>query len=55
MRGSREDYVNDLVTDRLIGFEIQVAPYAVAELRIHGSFQSRFAVQTVPADNFHRD
>ncbi|GAA4188283.1 hypothetical protein GCM10022252_23230 [Streptosporangium oxazolinicum] len=44
--GSREDYVNDLVTDRLIGFEIQVAPYAVAELRIHGSFQSRFAVET---------
>ncbi|GAA1772759.1 hypothetical protein GCM10009734_97130 [Nonomuraea bangladeshensis] len=44
--GSREDYVNDLVTDRLIGFEIQVAPYAVAELRIHGSFRSRFAVET---------
>ncbi|WP_406673776.1 type ISP restriction/modification enzyme [Nonomuraea sp. N2-4H] len=46
--GSREDYVHDLVTDRLIGFEIQVAPYAVAELRIHGSFQTRFGVETPP-------
>ncbi|GAA2696523.1 hypothetical protein [Nonomuraea recticatena] len=51
---SREDYVNDLVTDRLIGFEIQVALYAAAELRIRGSFQRRFAVETVPADNFIR-
>ncbi|MFI6910156.1 hypothetical protein ACIBKY_53525 [Nonomuraea sp. NPDC050394] len=36
------------MTDRLIGFEIQVAPYAVAELRIHGSFQRRFGVETPP-------
>jgi hypothetical protein len=45
-RGTREDFVNELVTDRLIGFEIQVAPYAVAELRIHGSFKTRFEVET---------
>jgi hypothetical protein len=44
--GTREDFVNELVTDRLIGFEIQVAPYAVAELRIHGSFKTRFNVET---------
>jgi hypothetical protein len=46
--GTREDFVNELVTDRLIGFEIQVAPYAVAELRIHGSFKTRFEVETPP-------
>ncbi|GLY80588.1 type ISP restriction/modification enzyme [Actinoallomurus iriomotensis] len=48
--GTREDFVNELVTDRLIGFEIQVAPYAVAELRIHGSFKSRFQVETPTED-----
>jgi hypothetical protein len=46
--GTREDFVHDLVSDRLIGFEIQVAPYAVAELRIHGSFKTRFEVETPP-------
>lgn len=44
--GTREEFVNELVTNRLIGFEIQVAPYAVAELRIHGSFKTRFEVET---------
>jgi hypothetical protein len=44
--GTREEFVNELVTDRLVGFEIQVAPYAVAELRIHGSFKTRFQVET---------
>ncbi|MFC6881473.1 type ISP restriction/modification enzyme [Actinomadura yumaensis] len=46
--GTREDFVHDLVSKRLIGFEIQVAPYAVAELRIHGSFKTRFQVETPP-------
>ncbi|MFF4237800.1 type ISP restriction/modification enzyme [Actinomadura geliboluensis] len=46
--GTREDFVHDLVSKRLIGFEIQVAPYAVAELRIHGSFRARFQVETPP-------
>lgn len=44
--GTRTDFVNELVTQRLIGFEIQVAPYAVAELRVHGSFKTRFEVET---------
>ncbi|MFG1997599.1 type ISP restriction/modification enzyme [Spirillospora sp. NPDC048911] len=46
--GSREEFVHELVTDRLVGFEIQVAPYAVVELRIHGSFKTRFGVETPP-------
>ncbi|MEV4251839.1 type ISP restriction/modification enzyme [Spirillospora sp. NPDC049652] len=44
-RGAREEYVKDLLRKRLIGFEIQVAPYAVAELRIHGTFRSLFGIE----------
>lgn len=33
--GSVRDHLRELVRNRLIGFEIQVAPYAAAELRIH--------------------
>ncbi|MEU6034687.1 type ISP restriction/modification enzyme [Actinomadura sp. NPDC047616] len=46
--GARRDYLQDLIDRRLIGFEIQVAPYAVAELRIHQALKHHFGIE-VPA------
>jgi hypothetical protein len=48
--GVREDYLKDLVTRRLVGFEIQVAPYAVAELRLHQALKSQFGVDAPPTE-----
>lgn len=47
-QGAREEYLKDLVTRRLVGFEIQVAPYAVAELRLHQALKDQFGVEAPP-------
>jgi Type ISP C-terminal specificity domain/N-6 DNA Methylase len=41
-KGSRPDRLRELFKERLIGFERQVAPYAVAELRLHEALKVRF-------------
>lgn len=43
--GALADYLPDLVTKRLVGFEIQVAPYAVAELRLHQALKDQFQIE----------
>jgi N-6 DNA Methylase len=43
--GAREDHLKDLISRRLVGFEIQVAAYAVAELRLHQALKSQFGVE----------
>jgi len=48
--GARAEYLKDLVTRRLVGFEIQVAPYAVAELRLHQALKSQFGVEAPPGE-----
>jgi Type ISP C-terminal specificity domain/N-6 DNA Methylase len=48
--GMRAEYLKDLVTRRLVGFEIQVAPYAVAELRLHQALKSQFGVEAPPSE-----
>ena len=48
--GMRAAYLKDLVTHRLVGFEIQVAPYAVAELRLHQALKSQFGVEAPPGE-----
>ena len=46
--GACEDYLKELISDRLVGFEIQVAAYAVAELRLHQALKSQFGVEVPP-------
>lgn len=41
-RGARSAQLRELFRKRLVGFEIQVAPYAVAELRLHQALKTRF-------------
>jgi hypothetical protein len=48
--GARTDYLKDLITKRLVGFEIQVAPYAVAELRLHQALKNQFEVEVPPGE-----
>jgi hypothetical protein len=48
--GAREQYLKDLITRRLVGFEIQVAPYAVAELRLHQALKDLFDVEAPPGE-----
>ena len=48
--GVRDEYLKDLVTRRLVGFEIQVAPYAVAELQLHQALKSQFEVEVPPGE-----
>ena len=43
--GARGDHLKDLVSKRLVGFEIQVAAYAVAELRLHQALRGHFGVE----------
>jgi hypothetical protein len=43
--GYLPDRLGDLIRDRLIGFEIQVAPYAVAELQMHNTLRSDFELE----------
>jgi hypothetical protein len=49
-RGAVPGHVRELIRERLIGFEIQVAPYAVAELRLHQALRSQFEVEVPPED-----
>jgi Type ISP C-terminal specificity domain/N-6 DNA Methylase len=48
--GARDEYLKDLVTRRLVGFEIQVAPYAVAELRLQQALKDEFGVEAPPGE-----
>ncbi len=49
-KGMRAEYLKDLVTRRLVGFEIQVAPYAVAELQLHQALKRQFEVEPPPGE-----
>jgi Type ISP C-terminal specificity domain/N-6 DNA Methylase len=42
--GARAQRLRDLFRDRLIGFERQVTPYAVAEMRLHEALKTRYGV-----------
>jgi hypothetical protein len=42
--GARNDRLRELLSERLVGFEVQVAPYAITELRIHQAL-SRFEAE----------
>lgn len=42
--GARAQRLRELVSRRLIGFERQVTPYAVAELRLHEALRTRYGV-----------
>jgi hypothetical protein len=55
----REDYGSDAVpqahlrelfAERLVGFELQVAPYAVAEVRLHHTLRRRYGVEIPPEE-----
>lgn len=48
--GSRPDRLRELFRQRLVGFERQVAPYAVAELRLHEALKVRFDTD-IPASD----
>lgn len=37
-------HLRELFADRLVGFELQAAPYAVAEMRLHHILKSRYGV-----------
>jgi len=41
-QGARSERLRDLFRKRLVGFERQMAPYAVAELRLHEALKVRF-------------
>src|SRR5262249_48558674 len=43
--GARAARLRRLFQERLVGFEIQVAPYAVAELRVHQAMKTRFKAE----------
>lgn len=40
-----EAHLRELFAERLAGFELQAAPYAVAELRLHHTLKSRYGVE----------
>ncbi|MFC4049279.1 type ISP restriction/modification enzyme [Actinomadura syzygii] len=42
--GARNERLRELLSTRLVGFEVQVAPYAITELRIHQAL-SRFSTE----------
>ncbi len=42
--GARNERLRELLSKRLVGFEIQVAPYAITELRVHQAL-SRFGTE----------
>ncbi|HEY2042655.1 MAG TPA: type ISP restriction/modification enzyme, partial [Jatrophihabitans sp.] len=42
-------HLRELFANRLIGFEIQAAPFAVAELRLHAALRNRYQVE-IPAE-----
>jgi N-6 DNA Methylase len=43
-RRSIAPHLRDLFARRLIGFEIQTAPFAVAELRLHAALRTRYGI-----------
>lgn len=45
-----ETHLRELFADRLVGFERQVAPYAVAEVRLHHTLKRRYGVEIPPGD-----
>jgi hypothetical protein len=49
-RGARPERLRDLFARRLVGFELQVAPYAVAELRLHQALKTRFKTDLPPSE-----
>jgi Type ISP C-terminal specificity domain/N-6 DNA Methylase len=48
--GARSDRLRDLFRKRLIGFERQMGPYAVAELRLHEALKVRFETDLPVSD-----
>jgi hypothetical protein len=42
--GARAQRLRDLFRRRLIGFERQITPYAVAEMRLHEALQTRYGI-----------
>lgn len=40
-----EAHLRELFSNRLVGFELQAAPYAVAELRLHQALKNRYGVE----------
>jgi predicted helicase len=42
-------HLRELFSERLVGFEIQAAPFAVAELRLHAALRNRYQVD-LPTD-----
>jgi len=49
-KGARAEKLRELFRRRLIGFELQMAPYAVAELRLHEALGVRFGTDIPAAD-----
>ena len=49
-RGARAPRLRQFFQDRLVGFEIQAAPYAVAELRLHQAMKTRFRTELPPSE-----
>jgi predicted helicase len=49
-QGARPARLRELFQKRLVGFERQVAPYAVAELRLHQALKTRFDTDIPPTE-----
>lgn len=43
-------HLRELFAERLVGFELQVAPYAVAEVRLHHTLKCRYGVEIPPEE-----
>lgn len=48
--GARAPWLRQFFQERLVGFEIQAAPYAVAELRLHEALRTRFETEVPRAE-----
>jgi hypothetical protein len=49
-RGARAPWLRTFFQERLVGFEVQAAPYAVAELRLHEALRTRFETEVPRAE-----
>lgn len=49
-RGARAPWLRRFFQERLVGFEVQAAPYAVAELRLHEALRTRFETEVPRAE-----
>ncbi|GIF49195.1 hypothetical protein Afe04nite_37340 [Asanoa ferruginea] len=49
-RGARAARVRQFFRERLVGFEIQAGPYAVAELRLHEAMRTEFRTELPPSE-----